>query len=64
MDTKSSYLLEIRLSCNPKKCRNDILYFSFNKIVDSDLYNFKDLVEEIVNQYPPGYLEVVLVFLL
>ncbi|XP_025800089.1 uncharacterized protein LOC112879881 [Panicum hallii] len=62
MDPKSSYLLEIRLSCNPKKHRKDILYFSLSNVVDSDLCNFKDLVEEIVNQYPPGYLEVVHVF--
>jgi hypothetical protein len=51
MDPKSSYLLEIRLSYNPKKRRKDISYFSFSKVVDSSLCNFKDPVEEIVNQY-------------
>jgi hypothetical protein len=27
-------------------------------IIDSDVTNYKDFVEEIVNKYPPGYLEV------
>jgi hypothetical protein len=30
--------------------------------VDADLCNFKDLVEEIVDQYPHGFNEVVHVF--
>ena len=62
MDPKSSYLLEIRLSANPKKRRKDFSYFTFSKVVDSDLCNFKDLVREIVDQYPHGYQEVVHVF--
>ena len=62
MDPKSSYLLEFRLSANPKKRRKDFSYFTFSKVVDSDLCNFKDLVREIVDQYPHGYQEVVHVF--
>ena len=62
MDPKSSYLLEIRLSANPKKRRKDFSYFTFCKVVDSDLCNFMDLVREIVDQYPHGYQEVVHVF--
>jgi hypothetical protein len=62
MNPKSSYLLEIRLSCNPKKRRKDFSYFTFSKVVDSDLRNFKDLLGEIVDQYPHGYQEVVHVF--
>ncbi|XP_039815060.1 uncharacterized protein LOC120677941 [Panicum virgatum] len=62
MDPKSSYLLEIRLSANPKKRRKDFSYFTFSKVVDSDLCNSKDLVREIVDQYPHGYQEVVHVF--
>jgi len=27
-------------------------------VVDSDLTNYKDLVESVVERYPPGYLEV------
>ncbi|PVH66500.1 hypothetical protein PAHAL_1G264300 [Panicum hallii] len=42
--------------------RKDISYFSFSKIVDSDLCNFKNLIEKIVNQYPHSYLEVVRIF--
>ena len=62
MNPKSSYLLEIRLSTNPKKRRKDFSYFTFSKVVDSDLCNFKDLIREIVDQYPHGYQEVVHVF--
>ncbi|RLN12878.1 hypothetical protein C2845_PM09G23520 [Panicum miliaceum] len=62
MDPKSSYLLEIGLSCNPKKRRKGFSYFTFSKVVDSDLCNFKDLVGEIVDKYPHGYQEVVHVF--
>ncbi|RLN28084.1 uncharacterized protein C2845_PM05G11130 [Panicum miliaceum] len=62
MDPNSSYLLEIRLRCNPKKLRKDSSYYTFSKVVDSDLCNFKDVVREIVDQYPHGYQEVVHVF--
>src|SRR6185437_5032410 len=62
MDPKPSYLLEFRLSANPKKRRKDFSYFTFSKVVDSDLCNFKDFVREIVDQYPHGYQEVVHVF--
>jgi hypothetical protein len=41
-----------------KKARKDAKCFSFEKIIDSDLTNYKDLVEEIVEKYPSGYLEV------
>ncbi|KAM0838195.1 hypothetical protein ACQ4PT_061129 [Festuca glaucescens] len=57
VDRKSSYLLKIRLLGNPKKTRNDICYF-FEKVIDSDLTNYKDLVQSIVEEYPPCYLEV------
>jgi hypothetical protein len=33
-----------------------------NKVVDSDLCNFKDFVGEIVDHFPKGYQELVLVF--
>lgn len=62
MDPKSSYLLKIRLTGNPKKHRKDFSYFECSKVVDSDLCNFKDLVQEIVDQYPHGYNETVHVF--
>jgi hypothetical protein len=43
---------------NKKKARKDFRCFCFDKTIDSDVTNYKDLVEEIVNKYPPGYLEV------
>jgi hypothetical protein len=59
MDPKSSYLLKIRLVGNPKKRRKEFSCFRCSKVVDSDLCNFKDLVEEIVDQYPHGYNDIV-----
>ena len=32
--------------------------FSFDMVVDSDIANYKDLVESVVEKYPPGYLKV------
>ncbi|VAH96665.1 hypothetical protein VPH35_068107 [Triticum aestivum] len=57
MDPNSSYLLKIKLFGNPKKARKDIRCFCFEKVIDCDLTNYKDLVESIVEQYPPRYLE-------
>ncbi|KAG2595548.1 hypothetical protein PVAP13_5KG083287 [Panicum virgatum] len=37
-------------------------WFAFNKVVDSDTTNFKDLVDEIVDQFPCGYGDVVKLF--
>ncbi|XBI83462.1 hypothetical protein VPH35_091964 [Triticum aestivum] len=58
MDPNSSYLLRIKLFGNPKKARKDIRCFCFEKIIDCDLTNYKALVESIVKQYPPRYMEV------
>jgi hypothetical protein len=33
-------------------------YFCFDMVVDSDKINYEDLVESVVEKYPPGYLEV------
>jgi hypothetical protein len=62
MDPNSSYLLKIRLTGNPKKRRKEFSCFNITKVVDSDVCNFKDLVEEIVDKYPHGYNEIVHVF--
>jgi len=43
---------------NPKKARKDVICFCFEKVLDSYLTNFQDLVESIVDQYPPGYMEI------
>ncbi|KAM3277450.1 hypothetical protein ACQJBY_045376 [Aegilops geniculata] len=58
MDPNSSYLLRIKLFGNPKKARKDIRCFYFEKVINSELTNYKDLVESIVKQYPPRYMEV------
>jgi hypothetical protein len=51
-------MLKIRLFGNPKKARKEIRCFCFDKVIDSDLTNYKDFVESIIQQYPPRYLEV------
>ncbi|TVT97366.1 hypothetical protein EJB05_57394, partial [Eragrostis curvula] len=58
MDPKSSFLLEIKLVANPRTRRKDYSCFSFTKVVDCDTTNFKDFVESIVDEFPPGYKEV------
>ena len=58
MDQNSTYVLKINLLGNPKKARKDIKCFCFDKVIDFDLTNYKDLVESIVEQYSPRYLEV------
>ncbi|VAH90360.1 unnamed protein product [Triticum turgidum subsp. durum] len=58
MDQNSTYVLKINLLGNPKKARKDIKCFCFDKVIDSDLTNYKDLVESIIEQYSPRYLEV------
>jgi hypothetical protein len=64
IDPESSYLLNIRLSRNPKKRRKEFVCFHISKVVDVDRCNFMDLVQEIVDSYLHGYNEVVSVFLL
>ncbi|CAD6343101.1 unnamed protein product [Miscanthus lutarioriparius] len=58
LDTNTSYLLKIKLLGNRKKARKDVKCFSFDMVVDSDLSNYMDFIESIVDKYPPGYLEV------
>jgi hypothetical protein len=60
MDPKTSFLIEIHIKANPRTCRKDSTScYRFNKVVDSDICNFKDFVREIVDQFPHGYQEVV-----
>ncbi|KAM0901148.1 hypothetical protein ACQ4PT_020159 [Festuca glaucescens] len=58
LDPNSSYLLKIRLFGNQKTARKEIKCFCFDKAIDSELTNYKDFVESIVEEYPPHYLEV------
>ena len=57
MDPNSCYVLKIRLLGNPKKARKEPMCFYFEKVIDSDLTNYEDLVESIIVQYQPCYLE-------
>ncbi|RLN39935.1 hypothetical protein C2845_PM01G41230 [Panicum miliaceum] len=57
MDPSSCYLLEIKLIGN-QRARKNVKCFSFKEIIDSELTNYKDLVESIVDKYPQRYLEV------
>jgi hypothetical protein len=61
MDPNSSYLLKIKLFGNHKCIRKEISYFCFENVVDSDTTNFKDFVDEIVDKFPPGFIDVVTV---
>ncbi|KAF8662533.1 hypothetical protein HU200_056130 [Digitaria exilis] len=58
MDPNSTFTLKIRLFGNKKKMREGYKYGFFELVIDSDLSNYKDLVGEIVEKRPPGYLEV------
>ena len=58
VDINTSYLLKIKFHGNLKKVRKDVKCFSFDMVVDSDLLNYMDFVESVVEKYPPGYLEV------
>jgi hypothetical protein len=58
LDPNSTFCLKIKLLSNPKKVRKDVKCFNFEKVFDLDLTNYMNLVESIVQQYPPAYLEV------
>ena len=58
MDPNSSFKLKVKLLGNRKKCRQDMKCFCFDMVVDSNKINYEDLVESVVEKYPPGYLEV------
>ena len=57
-DPNTSLVLKIKLLGNYKKSRQDVKCFSFDMVVDSDTTNYMDLVESVVEKYPPGYLDV------
>ena len=57
-DIETSFNLEIRIISTTMRGP----WFAFNKVVDSDTTNFKDLVDEIVDQFPCGYGDVVKLF--
>jgi hypothetical protein len=57
-DIETSFNLEIRIITPTMRGS----WFGINKVVDSDTTNFKDLVDEIVDNYPHGCGDVVKLF--
>jgi hypothetical protein len=49
VETNTSYLLKIKLLGNRKKARKDVRCFSFDMVVDSDMSNYMDFVESVVD---------------
>ena len=58
MDPETSYNLECRIIAYNTQSN----WFSFSRVVDADITNFKDLVDEIRGKYPPGYGDLVNLF--
>ena len=54
----SNSLLDIKLIGNRKNARKDLKCWNFEMVVDSEKTNYKDLIQSVVDKYPPGYLEV------
>lgn len=42
--------------------RPDCKWYTFTKVLDSNLSNYRDLVDDIVNEFLPGYGNVVKLF--
>jgi hypothetical protein len=59
MDANSSFNLEIRIVT--PNCRGGG-WFLLDKVVDSDVTNFTDLINEVVDKYPCDYGDVVRLF--
>ena len=57
-DIETSFNLEIRIISPTMRGP----WFGINKVVDSDTTNVKDLVDEILNEFPCRYGDVVKLF--
>jgi hypothetical protein len=58
MDANNSYNLEIRIIGSNCRAR----WYSLNKVMEADQTNFSDLVDDVVDKYPGGYGDIVIVF--
>ena len=58
MDGNSRFNLEIRIVAPNYRGR----WYILDKVVDADLTNFKDLVAEVVNKYPPSFDHILKLF--
>jgi hypothetical protein len=57
-DIETSFNLEIRIISSTMRGP----WYGINKVIDSDTTNFKDLVDEILDQFPCGYGDIVKLF--
>ena len=57
IDENSRFNLEIRIAPNSRGG-----WYSLDKVVDADFTNFIDLVDEVVDKYPPRYGDIVKLF--
>jgi len=57
-DIETSFNLEIRIISPSLRGR----WYGINKVVDSDTINLKDLIDEIVDEFPCRYDDVVKLF--
>ena len=58
MDENSRFKLEIRIVAPKTRDR----WNSLDKVVDADFTNFRDLVDEVVEKYPPCFGDIVKLF--
>jgi hypothetical protein len=54
MDPKTSFLLDIHLKANPRKCRKEISCYRFSKVVDPD-----DIAALLAEKYALQYLAII-----
>ena len=57
IDENSRFNLEIRIAPNSRG-----RWYSLDKVVDADFTNFIDLVDEVVDKYPPNFSDIVKLF--
>lgn len=58
MDAETSFNLEIRIIA-PNCCAR---WFTFDKVVDADVTNFRDRVANVVDKYPNAFGDIVSLF--
>ena len=58
MDENSQFNLEIRIVDSKSRGR----WYCLDKVVDADFTNFRDLINEIVDKFPPYYGDLVKLF--
>jgi hypothetical protein len=54
MDPNTSFSLKIKLLGNHKKSRKNVKCVSFEMVIDSNLSNYKDFTDSVLEKYPLG----------